>query len=137
MKSGTNRCESDASSSSLKPDSEKVDCYLSQSPEMIGNDQSVPRFRLSALLVMPQTQDSLNYEDNSHDKKNCPAQPLGHWHLAWPGPTHEGRVKFSRGKTKYNGHNSDTDLKNPSSHSGFSLARTAGRVARVERFGIC
>jgi hypothetical protein len=64
--------------------------------------------------MVPQVGEPREYEHYSHHSTNSPSQPLGHGLLVWPGPTHEGRIKFTRSETDYNGRNSHEYLKNPS-----------------------
>jgi hypothetical protein len=67
--------------------------------------------------VVPKVRETREYEDDSHNSENSPAQPFGHGLLVWSWPTHEGRIKFACSKSKYNGHQSHDDLKNSSSQS--------------------
>jgi hypothetical protein len=64
--------------------------------------------------MVAQVGESREYEHNSHHSKNSPPQPFGHGLLVWPGPTHEGRIKFTCSEADYNGRNSHDYLKNPS-----------------------
>jgi hypothetical protein len=64
--------------------------------------------------MMPHVGESREYEANSHNNENGPAQPFGHRFLVRPWPTHEGRIKFTCREADYNGRNSHEYLKNPS-----------------------
>jgi len=65
--------------------------------------------------MVSQVRETPEYDGDSHNSENRPAQPFGHRLLVWSWPTYEGWIKFARSKPKYNGHQSHDDLENSSS----------------------
>jgi hypothetical protein len=68
---------------------------------------------------MAQVGEPREYETNSHNNKNRPAEPLGRRLFIWPRPTYEGRIECVRSKPEYDPHNSYKYLNNPPCHECF------------------